>query len=239
MPNAIKWAEASCKSVLPVSEQHYESTGACLCSTLGLFQSRVCHRHTYLFPSTSSCSSRFRDMQAIVKPLLKFNNFKLYLTFTLHYTFYNFYLLLLSVGCLDHRPEVCIEMGINIWFFFMLDSLGFVFHLLFIFLYLVKSTLSVPLKFKWFEKVSDSLWHHFHTMPASFNSYMNSHSFQRKKECKIQEKNELLFLPGHLPAPEEVRKEFQGKLSFKPSTANTSRRQYFISHYKGQMSLSS
>lgn len=32
---------------------------------------------------------------------------------------------------------------------------------------------------------------------------------------------------------------FQSKLFFKPSTANTSRRQHFISHYKGQISLSS
>lgn len=76
-------------------------------------------------------------------------------------------------------------------------------------------------------------------MPASVNSYMNSHSFHGIKECKSQEKNELPSLPGHLPAPEEMREKFQGKLFFEASTANSFRRQHFVSHYKGQISLSS
>lgn len=102
---------------------------------------------------------------------------------------------------------------------------------------LVKSTLSVPLKFKWFEKVSDSLWHHFGQRHLTRTWIVTA--FIEKKSCKSQKKNELPSLPGHLPALEEVRKEFQGKLFFKPSTANTSRRQYFISRYKGHIGLPS
>lgn len=104
---------------MPVSGLYDGRTEVCLCNTLGLFQSRVCHRHICLFPGSSFCSPRFREMQTTVRLLVKFDNFKLYLHFTLHYSFYKFYLLLLSVGSSTPGPEVCIEMAINIQWFFL------------------------------------------------------------------------------------------------------------------------
>lgn len=65
-----------------------------LYNTLNLLQSRVYQR----FLNISFYSSRFRNMQIIVKLLLKCNNVTFSFTFTLNYSFYNFYLLLISVG---------------------------------------------------------------------------------------------------------------------------------------------
>lgn len=47
------------------------------------------------------------------------------------------------------------------------------------------------------------------------------------------------LLSDYLPELKMAGNGFQSKLFFKPSTANTSRRQHFVSHYKGQISLSS
>lgn len=105
----------------------------CMYNTVGLFQFQVCHRVMHPLWSILLCVSWFRDVQTIVKLLVKFNNFMFYFTSTLHYKLCKFYLFF--VVCRQQNcPEVYNEMGIDIFLWsYILLVLFFIYYSFFVF----------------------------------------------------------------------------------------------------------